>query len=142
MTTCVLIDTNIYISYLLAPDREGAIADTIQMILSSMRVIVPRELIDELVGVYERKAFLRRNIAKDEFDAFVELLTVVGEIPANLSTPPNPQSRDPKDDYLLAYALAERVDYLITGDEDLLAVQQIEGAQIVTAAEFLRQMEL
>ena len=138
MTHRVLVDTNVYISYLLAPDREGAVADTIRMILSSWRVIVPSELIDELLDVYERKTFLRRNITEDEFHAFLEWITVVGKAPISLTAPPDSRSRDSKDDYLLAYALVERVDYLVTGDKDLLALGRVEGVQIINPVEFLR----
>lgn len=45
-------------------------------------------------------------------------------------------TRDPKDDYLLAYALVGQADYLVTGDHDLLALQHVGDTQIVTTSEF------
>ena len=45
--------------------------------------------------------------------------------------------RDPDDDYLLGCAVAGAADYLVTGDEDLLAVGRYQGLAIVTAREFL-----
>jgi predicted nucleic acid-binding protein len=45
--------------------------------------------------------------------------------------------RDPDDDYLLGCAEAGAADYLVTGDEDLLAVGRFRGLAIVTAREFL-----
>jgi predicted nucleic acid-binding protein len=48
------------------------------------------------------------------------------------------RSRDPKDDPVLACALAARADYLISNDRDLLALGKPFGIAIVTPAEFLR----
>ena len=45
-------------------------------------------------------------------------------------------TRDAKDDYLLAYALVGQADYLVTGDEDLLVLQEIEGLKIVNPTQF------
>jgi putative PIN family toxin of toxin-antitoxin system len=47
------------------------------------------------------------------------------------------QSRDPADDKFLECAVAGAADYLVTGDEDLLAVGRYQGLAIVTAREFL-----
>ena len=45
--------------------------------------------------------------------------------------------RDPDDDYLLACAAAGAADYVVTGDEDLLAVGSYRGVAILSAREFL-----
>lgn len=45
-------------------------------------------------------------------------------------------TRDPKDDYLIAYAVIGEADYLVTGDKDLLVLEQIAGVTIVTPARF------
>jgi uncharacterized protein len=59
-----------------------------------------------------------------------------------LRVPPAPlgkqRSRDPKDDPVLACALAARADYLISNDRDLLALGKPFGVAIVTPAGFLR----
>jgi len=47
-------------------------------------------------------------------------------------------SRDRKDDYLLAHAIAGRADYLVSGDADLLSVDRVGGVAIVNPAGFLR----
>ena len=46
--------------------------------------------------------------------------------------------RDFKDDYLLAYASVEEVDYLVSGDEDLQVLKEVNGVRIVSPAEFLK----
>jgi predicted nucleic acid-binding protein len=50
-------------------------------------------------------------------------------------------TRDIKDDYLLAYALVGRADYLVTGGEDLLVLGDVEGVKIVRPAEFWRVIQ-
>ena len=61
------------------------------------------------------------------------MLTITEEIP--------PVSRDPKDDYLLAYGLVGGADYLVTGDEDLLTLRDVEGLKIVSPREFVTLLE-
>ena len=46
---------------------------------------------------------------------------------------------DPDDDYLIAYGLAYKVDFLITGDAMVRALNRVEQMTIVTPAEFLKQ---
>ena len=53
-------------------------------------------------------------------------------------------SRDPKDDKLLAVALGGNADYLITGDQDLLVLNDnpgLENLRIITAAVFLQEQQ-
>ena len=44
--------------------------------------------------------------------------------------------RDPKDNFLLALAKDSKADYLITGDSDLLTLEQFETTKIVTFSAF------
>ena len=45
--------------------------------------------------------------------------------------------RDPNDDKILELAVNGRADYIITGDDDLLAMDPFRGIAIVRPAEFL-----
>lgn len=48
--------------------------------------------------------------------------------------------RDPKDDKLLALAMAGKADYLVTGDKDLLCLNAhsaLKSLKIITVKEFL-----
>jgi hypothetical protein len=52
---------------------------------------------------------------------------------------PSPQvCRDPRDDYLLALAAASEADYLVTRDEDLLALGRHGVTAIIYPARFLQ----
>jgi len=51
-------------------------------------------------------------------------------------------SRDPKDAPFLAAALAAHVDFLITGDKDLLDAKVAVATRIVTVAEFGSEFQI
>jgi uncharacterized protein len=52
-----------------------------------------------------------------------------------------PVCRDPDDDAVLALALAAQVNFIVSGDNDLLDLQAFESIRIVTPAEALRRIE-
>ena len=48
---------------------------------------------------------------------------------------PQPVCRDPDDDKVLALALAAKVEFIVSGDKDLLSLSSFEGVRIVTPAD-------
>jgi predicted nucleic acid-binding protein len=50
---------------------------------------------------------------------------------------PNPVCRDPDDDNILAAAISGKCDCIITGDKDLLVLNQHEGVDIFNPRDFL-----
>lgn len=54
----------------------------------------------------------------------------------DISPLPAPVCRDSDDDRVLGTAVAARADCLVTGDSDLLVLQQYAGIAIVRPAEF------
>jgi uncharacterized protein len=46
-------------------------------------------------------------------------------------------TRDPSDDQVIACAVAAGVDYLVTGDDDMLVLGEHLGVRIVTPRQFL-----
>jgi predicted nucleic acid-binding protein len=44
---------------------------------------------------------------------------------------------DPKDDYLLGLCKDGQVDYLISGDQDVIALKQFEATKILSLSQFL-----
>ena len=51
-----------------------------------------------------------------------------------------PACRDPNDDHVIATALAVKADAIVTGDKDLLALDQFRAVRIVTARAFLTEL--
>ncbi len=134
----VLIDTNVVISYLLYPNRPGTIQTIFKALFEGkFTLLLPEALLDEIVITVTQKPHLRERIALDALELMVESLrTVAEEIPLIESEIPQ-VTRDPKDDYLLAYAVVGEADVLVSGDKDLLELGEIAGVRIVSPGEFV-----
>jgi hypothetical protein len=132
----VLLDTNILISYLLTP-QNSVIAQIVEAgILGRFAMLFPEALSDELAEKARVKQYLAERITSEEVRELVDILSKVSETVPKITTEIPAVTRDPKDDYLLAYALVGQADYLVTGDRDLLELEQVDHTQIVTARDF------
>lgn len=134
----VLLDTNILISYLLTPESTGPIRSIIHAAYGqSFALLITQYLVDELLDTLKRKPYLAERITIEDADEFLKALLDIAElIPAIPPSEIRPATRDPKDDYLLAHALIGRADFLVTGDEDLLALGDIGDLKIVSPIAF------
>lgn len=134
----VLADTNLFISYLLS---RGDNASAIQTFFSALAegqftLIVPEALLREILDVVTRKPYLQKAISTDQVVRLINLIEAI-----SISIPEIEESipricRDPKDDYLSAYALIGDADYLVTGDRDLLSLENIGTVTIVSPSDF------
>lgn len=99
------------------------------------------DLLQELANKVSQKRYLSDRITPDDVQTLVSTLIEVGEsIPTIVSDIPS-VSRDSKDDYLLAYALVGKADYLVTGDGDLLVLKEVEGVKIVIPTDVLEVLK-
>ena len=100
-------------------------------------LVVSPELLAELEGVLMREKF-RPYLSEAEATTAISLLARVAELsadPAEL----NRISPDPDDDYLIALAGAAGVEYLVSGDRDLVQLARVEPP-IVTPRDFLESL--
>lgn len=134
-----LLDTNIIISYLLLPESGGNPQAIFQALFDGQfTLLLPEDLLDEIVVTASQKEHLKQRMPVDRLREVVTFLQEIGEpIPRIKDTIPS-VSRDPKDDYLLAYAVVGQADYLVSGDKDLLVLKRIEGVVIISPAEFAK----
>jgi uncharacterized protein len=135
----VLADTNLFISYLLHPGTQDkpihrfftALADGV------FTLLMPQDLLNEIVMTVSAKPYLSARIPPADLAAFAALLTAMSEEIPVIEQPLPRLCRDPKDDFLLAYALVGQADYLVTGDQDLLELGSVDAMRIVTPAGFI-----
>jgi putative PIN family toxin of toxin-antitoxin system len=134
----VLIDTNIFISYLLKRDQGSTIAKLIEAgFEGKYTLLMPHEVLRELFKKLSEKKYLANRITREDAQEFAQLLTTIAEeIPAITGEIPK-TSQDKEDDYLLAYALVGRANYLVSGDEVLRKIKNVENVKIVRPSEFL-----
>lgn len=128
----VVLDTNVLVSALLFGGRTGMLREG----WKSGRIIplVSKETFAEFRRVLSYPKFklsLReiRAILNEEILPFVEAVEITEHVTGIC--------RDPHDDMFLAVAACGSGHYLVTGDQDLLVLQNYGKAQIVTVAEFL-----
>jgi len=134
----VLIDTNVFISYLLGPHRASVIRAIFEVWSEGkFTLLVPEALLDEILVTVTGKARLSTRISPEVLEDFLATIRTSGEEIPQITEPIPAVTRDPKDDYLLAYALVGAADYLVTGDDDLLNLtEQIPDLYILSPRQF------
>jgi uncharacterized protein len=95
-------------------------------------------LLGEVAAVLGRER-LRRYLSMEEARRFVADLSGVMTLAADPSPPYPAVCRDPGDDYLVALARVAVVDALVTGDRDLLEVDDI-GVPVITPRELVERL--
>jgi putative PIN family toxin of toxin-antitoxin system len=131
----VVLDTNQLVSSLLSTrGLQRQLIDAWRQ-RAFLLLLTPGQ-IEEVAEVLGRPKIRRKyRILREDRDAFLALLRADALL---LPHAPAPRAcRDPDDDYLLGCAAAGDANYLVTGDEDLLAVGRYGGVTILTARDFL-----
>lgn len=134
----VLIDTNVFVSYLLASGAARTVTTVVRTCFEQdvIDVLVPPEQIDELAATLTTKGYFRTRLSSTVVQHFIAQLTAFVQV-----SPPREDlaaySRDAKDDYLAAYGVINEADYLITGDHDVLVLDRLGELRMVTPAQFL-----
>lgn len=126
----IVIDTNIWISYLLG----GLLQDIDKkIVLKEIKVVVSDEMLRELSEVSSRPKFKNIFTAKRIKELFSLLdsyaIVVLPSKKINVC-------RDKKDNFLLEVALEGKADYLITGDEDILVLGSFHNTKIIRPKDF------
>jgi putative PIN family toxin of toxin-antitoxin system len=132
----IVVDTNTAISGLLWSGQPRQIIDLVRA--RTHTVCVSVALLAELAEVIARPKFAQRiHAAGLSASALVQDYTRLAEIvePAPL---PQPVSRDPDDDVVLATALAANALLIVSGDRDLLDLGSFSDIRILNAADALR----
>ena len=138
-----LLDANLIVSYLLAPTSASAPIEVITRgILGEFVALVSVTTLDEVSRSISSKPYLVARIPQDRFDRFVAIIRASGKILPPMENHPITQTtRDPKDDYLIAHALRDQVDILVSGDRDLLALADVTPFRILTPVDFLAHLD-
>lgn len=137
MTMKVILDANIFLSYLLTPSTERIITNVVRACFSDeIDLLVPPELLEEIVDKLQNKKYFRERVPQHLIDDFVQQMAAMTALTISPETL-TAFSRDPDDDYLIAYGLVNEVDYLVTADLYLLVLRQIENLKIVAPKPFL-----
>lgn len=134
----VCVDTNILVSYLLNSGIQSPPALIIEGFLTErFDLIVSETTIRELQDKITNKQYLKDRIPLDDVQELISLLREAATMVPELSGHIPPIVRDAKDDYLVAHSLMEKVDFLVSGDKDLLSLGWVDHVRIVSPADFV-----
>ncbi len=130
-----VFDTNALISAVLSDESVSRRA--FDHALDRGTILVSLPVVTELNEVLSREKF-RAYITEDEARQF--LATFAGasewvEIDVTIN-----DCRDPTDNKFLELAVSGRATHIVTGDNDLLVLNQFQEKRILTPSEFLRQI--
>ena len=129
----ILLDTNIYISAILFKGKPRQILQ--ELVVEKVTGYISNEILKELEDTLSKPKFRLTN------DFIQIILSEIREVTKLVSiTPLNNylDLRDRDDYHILEAAFSAKVDYLITGDKDLLSLEKIQEFKIVSVDEYLR----
>jgi hypothetical protein len=109
------------------------------LVNEKIKLIISNQLINEREVVTSRER-LARYFDKKKVADLISLLKIISEKFEVDSI--KPFCRDPKDDFLLALSKKSKADYLITGDNDLLALNTYGRTEILSIKKFSEKIDL
>ena len=128
----LVFDTNVIVSALLLPDSVPRRA--FDKALDRGTILLSLPALTELNEVFARRRF-DKYLLEEERMRFLATLVKASEVVRVTETIDD--CRDPRDNKFLELAVSGRADCLISGDEDLLALNPYRGIPVLTPKEFL-----
>lgn len=133
-TLGVVLDTNVLVSAL------GFGGPPLDALLGTfgeeVRLVASEETLGELERVMEYKHLPFTDADRAQYLAILRREADVIRPEESVDV-----VRDPDDDTFLEVALAADADFVVSGDDDLLAVESYRGIEIVTPAAFVARVE-
>ncbi|MBI3148651.1 MAG: putative toxin-antitoxin system toxin component, PIN family [Betaproteobacteria bacterium] len=135
----IVIDTNVLLSGLLWHGTPHALFDQVRA--GMVELVMSPALMDEIERAirYPKFAAILARTTRTPERILTELQALAEMVTA--APLPQPVCRDPDDDAVLACALAAHANWIVSGDDDLLALKAFQSIPIVTAALALQRIE-
>ncbi|MEN9448487.1 MAG: hypothetical protein RJA25_1777 [Bacteroidota bacterium] len=128
----IIIDTNLWISFLITKDFTK-----LDSIIKNKKVtlVFSQELLDEFMAVSQRKKIKKYF----ELDDLRNLILAIKQqaIFVNV-TSKETICRDAKDNFLLSLAKDSKATHLITGDKDLLILENYNATKIINITTYFQ----
>lgn len=126
----IIVDTNLWISFLISKR-----IDRLQKLFNHSKIVLlfSEELLNELVEV-SQKPKLQTFLTKEKILEFIQIIRMNSELVEVFSK--NQYCRDKNDDFLINLALDGKADYLISGDKDILTLEDFPQTKILTFSAF------
>ncbi len=136
MALKVVLDTNVLVSGLIvAKGPSGRILDAVQR--GELLLVTSPSLLEEFSEVVLRPRITRKYPKiTEQAEAVLDFLRTNSTLVAGIPTGPIVAS-DPDDDLVVACAIEGHADYIVSGDEHLLALVQHGAIRIINPAQFV-----
>lgn len=128
----IVVDTNVLVSGIFWGGPPNRLLSA--WIAGEMELCATPQVLSEYCDVIDRLAGRcnRQELAKRWKIFLFEHLTLIEE------SRPYQGVRDPKDDKFVACALSAGASILVSGDDDLLVLREVEGVRVVKVADWLK----
>lgn len=131
----VVLDTNILISGVITSGYSASILDAARR--EEIKLVTSAHLLEEFSDVISRRHIAKKYPkAAQEAESLLDFLRAFAILTAGIPET-NPVSRDRDDDFVLACALDESADCIVSGDPHLLDLKTYKGIPILTPKEFV-----
>jgi len=130
----VVLDTNVYIASVFWKGVPHEVV--IRGLGGAFLVVISFSLLEEIGETLTRKF----NFPRQDTHALLEVITLnayVVEPAIKVSV----VERDPSDNKVIECAIAGKAEYIVSGDKDLLTLEQYKGIKIVKPVEFLARIK-
>jgi putative PIN family toxin of toxin-antitoxin system len=136
----VVLDTNVLVSALMKPGSVPDLLLTRFVRHSTFELVLSTAILEELRRVVGYPAVRKRIHASDEeLELWLQMLDLLST-PVEVTTRLPGILRDADDEPILATAVDGRADFIVTGDDDLLALGGHDRIRIVTPRAFLDRL--
>jgi putative PIN family toxin of toxin-antitoxin system len=119
----ILFDTNVLVAAFLG---SSSCYEIIEDAIDGHKVYYTHFILAEFREVFQEK-FHFSQLLIEEFVFLIHQFFINGETALQIPK----LCRDPDDDQVLADALINKINFIITGDKDLLTIKDYKGIQII-----------
>ena len=132
-----VLDTNVLVSGVIASGYSASILDAARR--EEIRLVTSAHLLEEFSDVISRRHIARKYPkAAEEAEALLDFLRAFAVLASGIPEP-GTISPDRDDDFVLACALEEKADCIVSGDPHLLNLKIYKGISILTPKQFVER---
>ena len=131
----IVIDTNTLISGIFWGERPYEVLDL--WINGKISLLISEKILSEYIKVIKEISSKKKSFLYEDWEVFILEHSILIQAPSIVNV-----CRDPGDNIFLDCAISGEADYIISGDKDLLELQQIKGIKIVNSSIFLKMMKI
>jgi len=124
-----VFDTNVLVSGMVFAGRSKLLIDAV--LEGKITLILSMQMIREFKRVIARDRF---KLSENQQNTLTNFILRIGNV-VKIKSRFRVVREDPSDDTILRAAYDGKADYIVSGDEQLLALKEFKGIKIITVSE-------